>query len=461
MKRRLQLVVFWFALLTCTLPLITCSWQPVNPPAATGFQSIDAQQLLAILDDPEWLVVDIRDSNAYNGWRLGKAVRGGCIPGAENLDLDWVLANPGTYGALLESKGITPGRRLVIYGEGPSDGAQGAEWFRRHSWSPGWEIYLYAEGIAEWSENPDLPLERLPRYEKLVYPGWVNRLIQGQNPETYQGNPFRIVEAAWQGEQDYVDGHIPGAVYLDTEELESPPLWNIVSPEELRDALLLKGITTNSLVVVYGKDTHAAARAATAMMYLGVRDTRLLNGGFQAWMAERLPTEGGHVRSLPSGDFGVPVPQHPEYVIVTEEARTILQNSSARLISVRSWAEFIGATSGYSFIEPKGRIPGALWGYSGSGPGKMQEYLNPDNTMRSAREIGLWWRRVGITPNRELSFYCGTGWRASQVFFYAYVMGFPRISIYDGGWLEWSRDPNNPIARGDPKTPVTGLASDR
>ena len=34
---------------------------------------------------------------------------------------------------------------------------------------------------------------------------------------------------------------------------------------------------------------------------------------------------------------------------------------------------------------------------------------------------------------------------------YAYLMGWPRIAVYDGGWFEWSQDPiSNPIETGDP-----------
>ena len=149
-------------------------------------------------------------------------------------------------------------------------------------------------------------------------------------------------------------------------------------------------------------------------------------------------------------DFGGAIPAHPEYLIGTAAAKKFLTDPGARLISTRSWAEFVGETSGYEYIEAKGRIPGAMWGFASSGVGQVKDYRNPNHTMRSAREIRRLWHRLGITSNQRLSFYCGTGWRASEVFFYAYVMGFPDISVYDGGWLEWSGDAANPIAVGDP-----------
>jgi thiosulfate/3-mercaptopyruvate sulfurtransferase len=63
-----------------------------------------------------------------------------------------------------------------------------------------------------------------------------------------------------------------------------------------------------------------------------------------------------------------------------------------------------------------------------------------------------------------VAFYCGTGWRASETWFYAFLMDWPQIAVYDGGWFEWSKDPeNNPIEVGDPSAPaeVGGVPGER
>jgi Rhodanese-like domain len=52
-------------------------------------------------------------------------------------------------------------------------------------------------------------------------------------------------------------------------------------------------------------------------------------------------------------------------------------------------------------------------------------------------------------PTSGWPFYCGTGWRASEAWFCALLMGWQRISVYDGGWLEWAQDPSNPIEVGE------------
>jgi thiosulfate/3-mercaptopyruvate sulfurtransferase len=33
----------------------------------------------------------------------------------------------------------------------------------------------------------------------------------------------------------------------------------------------------------------------------------------------------------------------------------------------------------------------------------------------------------------------------------AYFMGWPNISVYDGGWYEWANHPDTPTATGTPK----------
>ena len=134
------------------------------------------------------------------------------------------------------------------------------------------------------------------------------------------------------------------------------------------------------------------------------------------------------------------------------EAKAILADrEGGALVSMRTWREHIGAVSGYIYIGPAGRIKGDVWGNCGTDAYHMQHYRTVDNTMRSYVEIAANWRAAGITPDKNVSYYCGTGWRAAETWFYAYIMGWPSVSVYDGGWFEWSQDPEaNPIEIGTP-----------
>ena len=101
----------------------------------------------------------------------------------------------------------------------------------------------------------------------------------------------------------------------------------------------------------------------------------------------------------------------------------------------------------YSYIAAKGDIAGARWGRAGDDGdvNSMSAFQRADGSMKPAAEIRRQWQAAGITRGRRTVFYCGTGWRASLAFFYAWLMDWPQIGVYDGGWCEWSGDPANPV----------------
>ncbi|MFW6254148.1 MAG: sulfurtransferase, partial [Chitinivibrionales bacterium] len=261
-------------------------------------------------------------------------------------------------------------------------------------------------------------------------------------------------------------GHIPGAIEIDTNSLESPETWNRRSASELKMALEQHGITQDTTVVMYGRFSFpknedpfpgssaghlGAIRCAIIMMYAGVKDVRILNGGLQAWLDEGYETTKKEYAKVPVADFGAEIPQHPGLFIDTPEAKKIIQTPEMNLVSVRSWREFIGEVSGYNYIEKKGRIPGAVFGKCGSDAYHMENYRNLDHTTREYHEIERLWDQAGVNKNTFNAFYCGTGWRGSEAFLHAWLMGWPNIAVYDGGWFEWSNDENNPYETGLPQ----------
>jgi molybdopterin synthase sulfurtransferase len=252
---------------------------------------------------------------------------------------------------------------------------------------------------------------------------------------------WRLVEAGCGALHGFARQHIPGARYLDTGEVEGGPLWNKVPDDALLRVLLAHGIRHDTTVVLYGRNNLAAARVAHLLLYAGVADVRLLDGGFAAWQAGGYPCDAGPARPvLPATGFGAPFPAHPEYLVDMAQARTLLARPDGTLASIRSEAEFLGKVSGYSYIAARGDIPGARWGRAGEDGdvNSMSAYLLPDGRMRPAAQIAAMWAAAGITPRQRVAFYCGTGWRASMAFFHAWLMGWEDIAVYDGGWLEWS-----------------------
>jgi 3-mercaptopyruvate sulfurtransferase SseA len=253
---------------------------------------------------------------------------------------------------------------------------------------------------------------------------------------------------------------------MDTMALEAPETWNRRSPEELKKALEQHGITSDTTVIMYGKfmipdnDDEfpgsaaghiGAIRNTMIMLYAGVKDVRVLNGGFQSWKDAGYPIDIDDVQKSPVADFGVKIPAKPEIIVDIPQAKEMIKATDADIVSVRSWAEYIGEVSGYNYIEKKGRIPGSIFGNCGTDAYHMENYRNLDHTIREAQEVIEIWEKVNITPDKHLAFYCGTGWRGSEAFFNAWLMGWSRVSVFDGGWFEWSNNPNNPYEIGIPK----------
>jgi thiosulfate/3-mercaptopyruvate sulfurtransferase len=409
-------------------------------------------------------LIDVRSPDAYNGWRMENESRGGHIPGAKSLPAYW--AEYIDWPEIVANKQIDKKDTLIIYGYDAVENESVAKRFSRAGYP---KVYLYNDFLKEWLEDARLPLDTLERYRHLVPASWVKALIDGKNPQEHGETDHVICHAHYRNPQIYDEGHIPGAVALDTNLLESPQTWNRRSPEELKNVLESLGITHKTTVILYGRFASpdpkepfpgssaghlGAMRCAFLMLYAGVKDVRILNGGLQSWIDAGYSLSQDVTPKEYINNFGTSVPGNPELAIDTPAAKDVLESPDANLVSVRSWPEFIGETSGYNYIEKKGRIPGAVFGNCGQDAYHMENYRNPDHTCREYPEIAAVWAKAGITPEKFNAFYCGTGWRASEAFFNAWLMGWDHIAAYDGGWFEWSQDPNNPYETGMPSTPL-------
>ncbi len=425
------------------------------------FSETSTKALQEILETKEFILIDIRTPDAYNGWKLQNEIRGGHIKNAKSLPekwlkyIDWI--------EIVRHKNILPEDNIVIYGYKKEEAEKVAQRFLKSGYT---NVSVYNRFVSEWTSNPDLPMEKLARYRHLVSAEWVNELISGGRPAEYENDNYMVVHSHYRNRDAYLSGHIPGAIDMDTLALEAPETWNRRSPEELKIALEKHGITADTTVILYGKYMDpdnadefpgsaagdiGAIRNAFIMLYAGVKDVRVLNGGFQSWQDAGFETSTVDVAKVTVTEFGAIIPANPQLAVDTPEAKEMIASLNAELVCVRSWPEYIGEVSGYNYIDAKGRIPGAVFADCGSDAYHMENYRNVDHTTREFHEVTDNWIKNGITPDKHLAFYCGTGWRGSEAWFNAWLMGWPQVSVYDGGWFEWSNDPDNPYETGIPE----------
>jgi thiosulfate/3-mercaptopyruvate sulfurtransferase len=452
---------------------MTTSSPAPRPTPIADSTAIAVAELATRLDEPDLTIVDVRPMAAFNGWRLAGESRGGHIPGAVAFPLAWLTTvDAPEIERLLAEKRVTASRQVVVYGDDAAQAERARTAFEAFGVIG---ARVLDGGFPAWAEAPDGDVERLPHYQWLVHTEWLQAVLAGDRPEAAPAGRFRLFHVNFGVPEEYAEGHIPGASYLDTNRLEDPDDWNRRSPAELELALRELGITRDTTVVLYGRDTEgapdekwpgrragqiAATRALMILRYAGIDDVRLLDGGYDWWVRAGNPLATGEPPADPVEDIGVTVPLRPEVIVDLPEAKAILADrDGAALVSVRTWGEHIGAVSGYNYIGVAGRIKGDVWGNCGSDAYHMQHYRNVDNTMRAYPEIAANWAEADITPDRWVAFYCGTGWRASETWFYALLQDWQRIAVYDGGWFEWSSDPaNNPIEIGEPAAAAEAVA---
>ena len=423
-----------------------------NEVADIEIKTIATKELQDKLTDDSWVVVDTRINDAFNGWKLDNVERGGHIKGAVDFSANWLTVDADdkekTLDKALETKGIDKDKNIVLYDANGKDAKSVANYLSEKGYKN-----LYTYNVADWAKDESLPMESYENYEMLVPATIVNDILEGKKPETFENsNDIKIVEASWGEESEaYSKGHVPTSVHINTDTIEPPPQWMLASNEELAKFANDYGFTKDDTVIVTGPDVMASYRVAVVLRYIGIDDVRVLNGGNAAWTSAGYELETKSNKPVAGNNFGVTIPANPDLIDTQAQLKEMLKDSNNVLVDNRSWDEYIGKVSGYSYHDKKGRIPGAVYGYAGTSSTTLEDYRNIDNTMRNADEIKALWKEAGIDTNKHLIFMCGSGWRAAEVLTYANVMGFDNTSLYSDGWIGWSNNTSNPTETGEPK----------
>jgi thiosulfate/3-mercaptopyruvate sulfurtransferase len=265
----------------------------------------------------------------------------------------------------------------------------------------------------------------------LISPSWLSaELANGFGLERDQ-----VVLEVGYGPPDRNE-HIPHSIWLDTNDIESDTrCWKLVRNCELLARFAQHGISRYSTVVVSG-ETLAAARVSWALSYAGVREVKILDGGFRRWTAETRSVVHGWSAPRRLESFGASAPAAASARATRQDVEEIIHSGKAMLADVRSRDEHEGATSGYPYIRKKGRIPGSVFARGGPDVNHLADYTHDDGRFLEPERVDRMWRELGIAG--RVCFYCGTGWRASVAYLFARWLGFAHASVYDGGWFDWT-----------------------
>jgi thiosulfate/3-mercaptopyruvate sulfurtransferase len=273
--------------------------------------------------------------------------------------------------------------------------------------------------------------------ESLVSTDWLAQHLE--NPDLV------VVDASWHmpasgrnAREEYLKAHIPGARFLDIDELSdrsSPAPHMLPSAADFGAAMERLGIGRGDGIVVYDSSPiRTAARGWFMLRHFGAGQVAILDGGFQQWLAEGRPTESGEP---PRRDARFDAMERDE--VATKQQ--LLAGTGLAWLDARGKGRFEGS-------EPDPR-PGIAPGHAPGARNLPFSALYDENgRFRSRDEIQRLFAEAGIDPMQPFVASCGSGVTANSLIFAAHLLGNDDTRLYDGSWSEWGADPATPKAVG-------------
>ena len=268
---------------------------------------------------------------------------------------------------------------------------------------------------------------------------------------------FDLMDPA-SGEKQYLQSHIPGAVYADLDDALSDkgqpdasghllPHADAASggrhplPNREKFAMWLSGVgfANDMQAVVYDRNgANYSGRLWWMLKWAGHDAVAMLDGGLQAWQAAggevRSGTEPSHFQS--NFDLGPPLRR----LVDTKQVAQSLGGSSMTLVDARAPQRFRGE------VEPldpvAGHIPGAL-----NRP--FAQNLGPDGRFKAPAQLREEFEALlaGRDPS-SVVMYCGSGVSAVPNVIALEVAGLAQPGLYAGSWSEWCRTRDLPVEKG-------------
>ena len=289
-----------------------------------------------------------------------------------------------------------------------------------------WKFPEYISSFEWLNENLDNTKVRI--FDCTTY-----LLYQDENPSL----PY-IVES---GFREYQISHIKNSAYLDLQKdlSDNSSKFRFTLPDyhTLAKNFSNLGVGDDFHIVLYSRNGLQWATRIWWMLYvLGFKNLSILDGSFNEWKKNNLPTES-KINIFEKSEFKIEINNK----IFVDKNRVLGSMNTKECVILNSLTEDLHNGENPRYGRP-GRIPGSL-----NIP--FHELTDLEKgCFKSPSECLEVFKKKGIPQDSRVLNYCGGGIAASLDAFVLFQLGYDDIEIYDNSMSEWATDENLPIEIG-------------
>lgn len=244
------------------------------------------------------------------------------------------------------------------------------------------------------------------------------------------------------GEAVYRAGHIRGALYAHLDRDLSSPITPVSGrhplpdPERFAATLSRWGVSAQTQVIAYDADNGMyASRLWWLLRWVGHRAVAVLDGGFKAWSAARLPTDTEIPARSPTRFEARP---NRDLWVDAQQAQERVQQADWRLLDARAPERYAGKVEPLDTVA--GHVPGARNHPFATNLTSEGRFGAPEELRRRYEQS-----QAGVADDHTIVM-CGSGVTACHLLLALEVAGKPGARLYAGSWSEWIRDPRRGVA---------------